>query len=132
MVTQAAEHADEFLRVRVKFLKYLFGEKTLLSSDETLADQFVERTNSQLDEPCKVLARGTRTSLCDIGRHRHSRTPHLARDAESFIGWKLSRNVVDERSEINRSLPDIEFFKVEASFCFIRQLWILCRSTLIS
>jgi hypothetical protein len=55
MVTQAAEHADEFLRVRVKFLKYLFVEKTLLLSNETLADQLVERADGQLDESGKVL-----------------------------------------------------------------------------
>jgi hypothetical protein len=68
MVTEATEHADEFVRIGVELLKSFPVEKTLFAGNETLADQFVERADGELDKTRKVLSRGSRTPLGDVGR----------------------------------------------------------------
>ena len=118
MVTQAAEHADEIFRIRVEFVKTRIVEETLLTSDEALADELVERADCQLDEPGKVLPRGSRTSLCDVGRNRHDGTSHLARDTEPLFRRKGPCEIVNKRGQLNRPLPNIELLKVEPSFLF--------------
>lgn len=55
MVTQATEHADELFRIRVKFMEIRIVEETLLSSDEALANQFVQRADREFDEASEVL-----------------------------------------------------------------------------
>ena len=57
MVTQAAEHADEFVRFGVKALKCLIVKEALFLSDKPLTDQLVERADSEFDEACEVLSR---------------------------------------------------------------------------
>lgn len=57
MVTQAAEHADEFLRISIKLLKNLLVNEPLFAGNESLADELVKRANRKFDKPCKILPR---------------------------------------------------------------------------
>jgi hypothetical protein len=48
----------------------------------------------------------------EVGRNRDSRAAKLAAEAEGFIFWQATSDLIDGRDSIHRELPDLEVAEV--------------------
>src|ERR1051326_4520260 len=112
-VMQTAEHSNLLLRRSRDLFVIILGEKSLVDGDFRLGHDLKQRASRDLNEPRKVRPGRARASFRDVGRDRNGRSSHLVCKAEAFRVWKFACDFINCISELNRFLPDIEFFKVE-------------------
>src|SRR4051794_33344746 len=112
---ETAQHFALLIRRIINLAILLLGKKTLTKTYGGLRNNFKERAGCDFDKPSEVSTRHARTSLGDVGGNRNGCPTHLVCQTKPFCVRERTREGVYQVSEVDRTLPDVEFFKVEHS-----------------
>lgn len=110
--SQATEHPDLFLRRGVDALVSRRIYEPLAESDGALREDFEYRASGQFEKPGKVISGTARAALSDVGGDGYRCPAHLVGEPEAFIRGELPGFRVDQVSEVDGLVPDLELFKV--------------------
>src|SRR5438046_1282295 len=112
-LTKAAEHSALFLGGAVEFFVISLGNKGASFGNGSLRDHFEKRACRDFQEMREIGARDSSRPFSNVGRDRDCRALHSVCQAEALGFREGLGEGVYQISEVDRTLPHIEFFKVE-------------------
>ena len=103
-------------RSLIKLLVVSFAEKTLVTANRGLRDNFKDAASGDFHEARVIHPGRPGAAFSDVGGNGNGGAPHLIGQTKPFFVREVAREFVNQVGEGDGFVPGFEFFKIEHKF----------------